>query len=98
MAEDLSFESFKKEALKKPEVKEEYDALGPVFELRRKMIRMRMEKGMTQEQLAEKMGTKRSNISRLESGENVSFPTFKTISKYADALGYKVKVEFEPVS
>ena len=97
MAEDLSFEGFKEKALKNPGVKKEYDALGPVFDLRRKMIRMRMEKGMTQEQLAERMGTQRSNISRLEAGENVSFPTFKTISKYAEALGYKVKVEFEPV-
>jgi len=97
MAEDLSFESFKKEALKNPGVKKEYDALEPVFELRRKLIRMRMEKGMTQEQLAQKMGTRRSNISRLEAGENVSFPTLKTISKYANALGYKVKIEFESV-
>lgn len=97
MAEDLSFESFKKEALSNPGVKAEYDALKPVFELRRKLIRMRMEKGMTQEQLAERMGTRRSNISRLEAGDNISFPTLKTISKYAEALGYKVKVEFEPV-
>lgn len=97
MTEDLSFENFKEEALKAPSVKEEYDALATVFDLRRKLIRMRMEKGMTQEQLAEKMGTKRSNISRLEAGENVSFPTLKTISKYAEALGYKIKVEFEPV-
>ena len=97
MAEDLSFENFKKEALENPLIKKEYDELEPVFELRRKLIRMRMEKGMTQEQLAEKMGTKRSNISRLEAGETVSFPTLKTISKYAEALGYKVTVEFRPV-
>ncbi|MCA1784717.1 MAG: helix-turn-helix domain-containing protein [Desulfotignum sp.] len=97
MTEDLSFESFKKEALKNPGIKKEYDVLEPVFELRRKLIRMRTEKGMTQEQLAKKMGTKRSNISRLEGGGDVSFPTLKTISKYAEALGYKVTVEFKPV-
>ena len=97
MAENLNFENFKKKALVKPGVKKEYDDLAPVFELRRKMIRMRMEKGMTQEELAKRMGTKRSNISRLEAGENVSFPTLKTISKYAAALGYKVNVEFDPI-
>ena len=97
MAENLGFENFKKKALAKPGVKKEYDELAPVFELRRKMIRMRMEKGMTQEELARRMGTKKSNISRLEAGENVSFPTLKTISKYAAALGYKVKVEFDPI-
>ena len=47
MAEDLSFENFKKEALKNSGIKKEYNALEPVFELRRKLIRMRMEKGMT---------------------------------------------------
>ncbi len=95
--DDLSFESFKDEALKNTAVKKEYDALGPVFELRRKLIKLRTAKGVTQEQLARTMGTNKSNISRLESGENISYPTFQTISKYAAALGYKVDIEFRPV-
>jgi len=68
-----------------------------VFELRRKLIKLRTAKGVTQEQLARTMGTNKSNISRLESGENISYPTFQTISKYAAALGYKVDIEFRPV-
>ncbi|MCP4024542.1 MAG: helix-turn-helix domain-containing protein, partial [Desulfobacteraceae bacterium] len=65
---NLSFNNFKKEVLKNPKIKKEYDALGPIFELRKKMIKLRIEKGVTQEQLAEIMGTKKSNISRLECG------------------------------
>ena len=95
--DDLGFESFKDEALKNPAVKKEYDSLGPVFELRRKLIKLRIDKEVTQEQLAGIMGTNKSNISRLESGESISYPTFKTISKYAGALDYKVDIEFMPV-
>ena len=47
--------------------------------------------------VAEKMGTNKSSISRLECGEKISFPTLATLSKYANALGYKINVEFEPI-
>ena len=93
-----SFKNFKEKALKNQDVKREYDALVPVYELRKKLIEMRISKGLTQAEIAKKMGTNKSNISRLECGENVSFPTLATISKYANALGYKVNVEFEPIS
>ena len=93
-----SFENFKEKALENPEVKKEYDELIPVYELRKKLIQMRISKGLTQAEIAKKMGTNKSNISRLECGENVSFPTLATIAKYANALGYKIKVEFESIS
>ncbi len=93
-----TFEDFKKEAMADPEFKKEYKALAPVWELRKKLIMLRIKEGKTQEQVAKLMGTQKSNISRLESGEKVSFPTLSTISKYANALGYKVNLEFEPLS
>ncbi|MCF8088276.1 MAG: helix-turn-helix domain-containing protein, partial [Desulfotignum sp.] len=71
---------------------------APIWELRKELIKLRLKEGKTQEQVAAIMGTKKSNISRLESGEKVSFPTLSTISKYANALGYKVKLEFEHIS
>jgi DNA-binding XRE family transcriptional regulator len=94
---DLSYENFKKEALKDPSTKKEYEALAPIWDLRRKLIRLRTEKGMTQDQIAKKMGTNKSSISRLECGEKVNFPTLATISKYAHALGYNVSVEFKAI-
>ena len=93
-----TFEDFKKEAMADPEFKKEYEMLAPVWELRKKLIMLRIKEGKTQEQVAKLMGTQKSNISRLESGEKVSFPTLSTISKYANALGYKVNLEFEPLS
>jgi DNA-binding XRE family transcriptional regulator len=93
-----SFKDFKNKALKDPEVKKEYNALIPIYDLRKKLIEMRVNKGLTQAEIAKIMGTNKSNISRLECGENVSYPTLATISKYAHALGYRVNVEFKPMS
>ena len=94
----LTFKEFKNEAMADPEFKKEYDAIAPVWELRKQMIKLRLKEGKIQEQVAALMGTKKSDISRLESGDMVSFPALSAISKYANALGYKVKVEFEPFS
>lgn len=93
-----SFKDFKEKALKDPEFKKEYEAMAPVWELRRKLIKLRIKEGKTQEQVARLMGTQKSNISRLEGGGKASFPTLSTISKYANALGYKVNLEFDPLS
>lgn len=92
-----TYKDFKKKALQDPEIKAEYDALEPVYELRKKLIEMRTRKGLTQAELAKIMHTQKSNISRLECGENISFPTLDTINKYARALGYKVNIEFNPL-
>lgn len=90
------YKEFKEKAFRDPVIKAEYDALEPVYELRKKLIEMRTRKGLTQSELAKIMHTHKSNISRLECGENVSFPTLDTINKYARALGYKVNIEFSP--
>ena len=55
--------SFKKKALENPEVREEYEALSPAYDLRRKLIALRKAAGLTQEELAERLHTKKSNIS-----------------------------------
>ena len=55
------------------------------------MIRARAEAGLTQEALAERMGTTQSAVARLEGGR-VS-PTGETLRKYASAVGKRLKVE-----
>ena len=89
-----TFEDFKKKALSKPEVKNEYDKLTPEYELKLKLIKMRKEAGLTQEDLANMMHTKKSNISRLESFTNESSPKLSTLMAYAEATGHKLKVDF----
>jgi DNA-binding XRE family transcriptional regulator len=92
----VDFSGFKKEALKDSEVREEYEKLKPIYELRKQLIALRNEAGLTQEDLAERLHTKKSNISRLESVSSKSSPRLSTIEEYAHAMGYEVKIDFVP--
>ena len=86
----LDFATWKKEALKDPELKAEYDRLQPEFAV----IRARIERGLTQGQLAKKVGTKQSVISRLESGR--ANPTIAFLKKLAQALNSHLEIKFTP--
>lgn len=97
MSKRPTFETFKTEALSDPEVRAEYDALEDDYQLKRRMIAMRKAAGLTQEELAEKLGTKKSSISRLESINAENSPRLATLEDYARVLGYAMKVEFEPI-
>ena len=91
-----SFADFKKKALADPEVRKEYEQQELSYELRKKLIAMRKEAGLTQEELAEMLHTQKSNISRLENVNSKTSPKLSTIEDYAKAIGYKVKISFEP--
>lgn len=78
--------------LKDPEFKRHYDALEPEFAVIRSVIGKRIEKKMSQKQLARKIGTKQSAISRLESGG--SNPSLKFLQKVATALGARLSISF----
>ncbi|OGE93499.1 MAG: hypothetical protein A3K08_01665 [Candidatus Doudnabacteria bacterium RIFCSPLOWO2_01_41_7] len=82
--------NFKKELLKNPAVKKAYDELGPEFNLIKLMIQKRLEKGLTQKQLAKKMGIKQPMISRFEQG--MSNPTLKFLGRIAKGLDSKIKI------
>jgi len=95
MTDRPSFTNFKDKALKNLEVKAAYDEAAPAYAMKRDMIAMRIAAGKTQEQMAELLGTKKSNISRLESVNSNVSPRLITIEEYARALGYRMKIEFE---
>jgi len=86
----VTFEEFRKKALSNPKVKEEYENLKPIFEIKKQLLQARLKKGLTQEEVAKKMNTSKSNISRLESLSNKYVPNLMTLIKYADALGCRV--------
>ena len=88
-----TFKSFKEKALKNAEVKAEYDALSPLFAIKKQLVAARLAKGVTQEQIAQKIGTSKSNISRLESLNNTYMPNLGTLMKYAEALGLRLDIE-----
>ena len=89
-----SLKDFKKKALQNPEVKSEYDRLSSAYELRKQLIKIRTDAGFTQEELAELLHTKKSNISRLENVNSKISPKLSTIEEYARAVGYKLEINF----
>ena len=87
-----SYKQFKDRLLQDPEIKKAYDALEPEFALASAIIQKRIDKKMTQADLAKKMGTKQSAVSRLESG--AYNPSFAQLQKVAKALDSKLKISF----
>jgi transcriptional regulator with XRE-family HTH domain len=73
-------------------VKDQYEDPAPAYEIRKKLIALRQEAGLTQEDVAEKLNTKKSNISRLESVNSEISPKLSTLTDYAEAVGYKLKI------
>ena len=67
-----------------------YHDLDLEFSIISAMIEARVKKGLTQEKLAEKMGTKQSSIARFESGRYN--PTLAFVQKLVNAIGVRIKI------
>ncbi|MCI5139862.1 MAG: XRE family transcriptional regulator [Candidatus Electrothrix sp. AR1] len=91
-----TFQGFKKKALANPEVEKEYRKLSPAYALRKQLIKIRKDAGLTQAGIAEILKTNKSNISRLENVHSAISPRLSTIEKYAKAAGYELKINFVP--
>lgn len=91
----MSLSVLKQKAFENPEVKAAYDSMGEEFALISTLITMREKSGLTQGEVAKKMGTRAPNISRLESGR--SNPSLKTLVSYAHACGFKLDLKFKHV-
>lgn len=85
------FTQFKKQLLNDPATKREYDRLEPEFAIIRALLDARVNEGLTQKQLAEKLGTKQSAIARLESGR--ANPSIRFLKRVADALGRDFRIQ-----
>ncbi|MBM3572131.1 MAG: helix-turn-helix transcriptional regulator [Alphaproteobacteria bacterium] len=68
--------------------------LAEEFRLAAQMIEARARAGLTQDQLAARMKTKRTVIARLEGGRTK--PSTRTLEKLAAATGHRLKITFEP--
>ena len=82
--------------LKRADVKVEYEALGPEFELLRQMLGARTKAGLSQAAVAERMGTHAPAITRLESAlsSGKHSPSIDTLKRYAEAVGYELQIKF----
>lgn len=63
------------------------------FNVARELIRARMQAGLTQQEVAQRMGTTQSVIARMESGKPL--PSLRSLRRYAQATGNKIKISFE---
>ena len=87
----IPFKKLKDEWMKDPAFRAEYDRLKPEYELALALIKARAKAGLTQAQVAKKMGTTQSVVARIESGQNP--PNLKTLERYANAVGRKIQVK-----
>ncbi len=86
------YEEYKKKALQNPEVKKEYDALEPEYDIIQAMIDARKEQNLTQKELSARTGITQADISRIEKGTRN--PSLEMMKRLAKGLGMQLKVEF----
>jgi ribosome-binding protein aMBF1 (putative translation factor) len=86
----IPFEKLKARLLANPKVKAEYDALAAEFEISAELIKARRRAGLSQAEIAARMGTSQSTIARLESGQTL--PSTKTLLRFAKATGSKIQL------
>lgn len=84
-----------KERMKHPEFKKAWKGLDSEFELIESMLKARERAGLTQTELAKRIGTKQPALSRLESG-GFEKATVETLKKIADALDARLVVKLQP--
>ena len=90
----MNWREHKKQLMKDPEFRKEYESLEPEYKLAAALIRLRLAKGLTQAQLASLLNTKQESIARLESGS--SLPSLSTVRRVADALDAELEINLRP--
>jgi ribosome-binding protein aMBF1 (putative translation factor) len=91
----MKHSELKEKALKQKDVQKEYDALEPEFSLLGDLLRARQKAGLSQAEVAQRMGTKAPAITRLESSlsSGKHSPSIATVKKYADALDCHLEIK-----
>jgi transcriptional regulator with XRE-family HTH domain len=88
----LTHKQLRAKALGKLDVKVEFDKLSSEYALLDEFLKARAAQGLTQAQVAEKIGTTQSAVARMESGSGKHSPSLATLSKYAEALDCRLEV------
>ena len=90
----MNWKEHKKQLMKDLDFRKEYEALEPEYKLAAALIRLRLSKGLTQEELASVLNTKQASIARLESGS--SLPSLTMVKKVAEALDAELEIKLQP--
>jgi transcriptional regulator with XRE-family HTH domain len=80
--------------MENPEYRKEYEALADEFSLAEALIKARIQAGLTQKELAQRMNTTQSVIARMEGGRVK--PSSRTLERFAKATGMRMKISFVP--
>jgi transcriptional regulator with XRE-family HTH domain len=91
----MSKRSVRNRMLANPDVRREYEALAPEFEVARELIAARVRAELSQAELAQRMGTTQSAVARMESGRRL--PSMTTLARYAKATGARAQVRIVPL-
>ena len=89
-----NFDIYKEKLMQDPEFKKAYDELDPVYKLIREIVTYRIEQGISQKELAERIGTKQSSISRFETA--MKMPSISFLNQITQALGLDWEIRFFP--
>ena len=84
--------------MKNPKFKAEYDALKDEFALYDEIIKARKRAGLTQADIALRMGTKAPAVARIEAGGGRKHhsPSIATLRRYAEAVGCRLQIKLAP--
>ena len=88
-----SLARIKSDMLAAPDVRAAYDALADEFTIARELIAARARAGLSQAEVAQRIGTTQSVIARLESGKRP--PSLRTVQRFAQAVGARAVVRIE---
>lgn len=90
----MSHDELKRKALNRKGAKAEYEALEPEFTLLKALLSARKKAGLSQAEIAKRMGTKPPAITRLESSltSGKHSPSLATLKKYVEVLGYRLEI------
>ncbi len=87
-----SLHRFRRQAFARAGVKAAYEALDEEFAFLDQVLSARAKSGLTQAEVAKRVGTTQSAIARLESAAPKHSPSIATLQRYAEALGYRLEV------
>ena len=92
----IDFDKYLETQLKNPEFRKAYEELEDEYELAKQIIRFRIDRNLTQTQLARLVGTSQPAIARLESGNHRNL-TLAFLFRIAKALDLRAELRFRPV-
>ena len=88
-----TLKDIKRELLANPATQAAYETQAAEFDMARELIAARSRAGLTQSDVAQRMGTTQSVVARLEGGRSI--PSMRTVQRYAQAVGARAVVRIE---